>query len=151
MSSVEKVSIHFRYSPSGSPCTKPDSDPVIGGFIPLLPHFDSTKKRHFSILHQTWMHGPSRIFSISCDVHDNLPQTTTDAALFDCFAESIKSIPVSELQSLSDETFSRRLPTHHAFQKTSRSSQQHLSNTYPSSSIAIIGREISLENPDSLT
>lgn len=44
------------------------------------------------------MHGPSVVFSVLADVHDNLPETATNATFLDRSGEAVEAVPIGELR-----------------------------------------------------
>jgi len=51
------------------------------------------------------MHRPSGIFGVSSDIHNDLAETSSYAAFFDCFTQAVKTISIRKLK---DASFSIR-------------------------------------------
>lgn len=122
------------YLPAWRSRAKPYSDPIVGFAVPLLVHGDRAEQAGFAVLYKSWMHRPLWVTCVRANVHDYFAETTTDAALLDCFTESIEAISVGK----------------HAFEEASRARLEHFGDAEASSGVAIFWSEVPLQWPDSL-
>lgn len=135
-SKIESREKKKKNSPSRRPRPKPHSNPPFSLPIPLLPHPHRASQTLLPRLHQPLMHFPHpllpsiRIFPL---IHNNFPQTASNATLLDRFTQALKPITIRK----------------HRFQKTRRTTQQHFRNTQFRRTQSICCREISLQRPDS--
>ena len=98
-------------------------------------HTNSTQQRRLPVLNESRMHSPGRILGILSDIHHNLAQAPSNATLLNGLGKPIKPIPICK----------------HALQEASRARLQHLGNADTCSRIPVLGCEVTLEHPYTLT
>ena len=100
MSKMFDLSWNAGDLPAWCSCTKPDPNAIVRSFVPFLMHVKCSEQRDFSVFDQTRMHGPFWVSCVFSAVHHDFAQAATDTAFFDCLAESVEAVPISELNKI---------------------------------------------------